>query len=164
MLKQTVPLKRKTPLKAKKGLKTKAKLKTKTPLTVKGNNLPDDVPQWNGLKRTKLKVKVKKTPKRYSIITKNMDRCYLCSPNQRNYRDQIEIHEIYFCPYRDKSIEYGCTVPLCFKHHRGSKGVHLNEEIDLALKQKCQIEFEKIYSHEIFMEVFNKNYLSITQG
>ena len=158
MLKQTVPLKRKTPLKAKTGLKSKKELKANKTIKVKGSKLPDDVPQWNGLRRTKLKVKVRKTPERTSILTKDMKHCYLCGSKGRDR--PVQIHEIYYGPYRDKSIEYACTVPLCLEHHTGPEGVHLNwEKVDLPLKQKCQLEFEKLYSHEEFMKIFKHNYL-----
>ena len=153
-IKQKTQLKRKTPLKAKTPLKRGSSQLKRSPIKVKGNKLPS-------LKqKTPLKAKAKKTPKRISILTNNMNVCYLCSPSERKYYDVIQIHEVFFGAFRNKSIKYGCTVPLCLKHHTASdQAVHLNRENDLALKRKCQQKFEELYDHEKYMDIFKYNYL-----
>lgn len=39
-------------------------------------------------------------------------------------------------------------------------GVHFNPGLDRRLKRECQEEFEALYGHRKFMEVFGKSYLS----
>lgn len=154
MLKQKTPLKRKTPLKAKTPLKKGTSSLKRSPIKIKAENIPKPK------QRKPLKAKIKKTPKRISILTDNMDRCYLCSPSERKHSDVIQIHEVFFGSFRKKSIEWGCTVPLCLNHHTASnKAVHVNRENDLALKKKCQKEFENRYGHNKYMEIFKINYL-----
>lgn len=90
---------------------------------------------------------------RFSILTNNLNKCYICGlPKQ-------ELHEIYFGKNRINSMIYGCVVPLCYQHHRGNSGVHNNHQLDLKLKQLCQIQFEKTYPTLNFMSIFYKNYL-----
>lgn len=49
---------------------------------------------------------------------------------------------------------------LCGPHHNlSTAGVHFNKKLDEELKQYAQREFEKVYGHDKFMEVFNRNYL-----
>lgn len=91
-----------------------------------------------------------------SILQKDLSRCYVC-----HTRNDTHIHEVFYgSANRKKSIDYGCYVALCAKHHNMSDlGVHYNKDLDLELKQKMQMEFEKRYSHAKFMQIFNKNYL-----
>ena len=35
----------------------------------------------------------------------------------------------------------------------------MNHDMDLKLKRSTQTEFEKVYGHEAFMDLFHKNYL-----
>lgn len=92
--------------------------------------------------------------KRTSILTDDMEHCYVCGASP------VHIHEVYFGTKKWKSIEYGCCVPLCPKHHNMSKeGVHHNHDLDWRLKQECQKEFERRYGFVKFMEVFRRNYL-----
>lgn len=91
---------------------------------------------------------------RFSILTDDMEHCYICG------RPGVHIHEIYFGSKRQKSIDWGCCVPLCPYHHNMSKhGVHNDHELDWRLKQECQREFEKRYGFIKFMETFHRNYL-----
>lgn len=94
--------------------------------------------------------------KRFSLLTNDMTTCYL-SGNKTN----IHIHEVYFgTANRTKSIKYGCCIPLTgVLHNQSNEGVHFNKKLDMHLKREMQKAFEKKYSHEKFMEVFNKNYL-----
>lgn len=72
----------------------------------------------------------------------------------------LEKHHIYFGnPLRKLSDQYGCWVWLTSEEHRGNNGPHMCRETDLRLKRECQEEFEALYGHEKFMEVFGRNYL-----
>ena len=81
---------------------------------------------------------------------------YLFPHSQQN----LEKHHIFFGnPKRRLSEEWGCWCWLTTEEHRGTKGVHNNRALDLRLKAECQQEFESLYGHEKFMEVFGRNYL-----
>lgn len=94
--------------------------------------------------------------KRFSIITDDMDHCIICG-TCRN----IHKHEAFFgTANRPLSIKYGLVVPLCGPHHNlGNDGVHNCRKTDLYIKRIAQEVFEKKYSHEEFMRIFQKNYL-----
>ena len=89
--------------------------------------------------------------KRFSILTNDLTRCYVCG------RPKHHLHEIYFGKNRNNSMKYGCVVPLCYEHHEGNTGVHHNIDLDNLLKKKCQKAFEKTYSIP-FISIFYKNY------
>jgi hypothetical protein len=91
-----------------------------------------------------------------SILQSDMSKCYVCGATQN-----LHLHHIYEgTANRKKSDKYRCYVMLCGMHHNLSKfGVHYNKTLDICLKKKCQKEFERIYSHDKFMEVFKRNYL-----
>ena len=82
--------------------------------------------------------------------------CWFCHTTEN-----LHHHEVFYgSANRKKSIEWGCQVWLCGKHHNLSKNsVHMNHDMDLRLKRSTQTEFEKVYGHEAFMELFHKNYL-----
>jgi radical SAM superfamily enzyme len=90
--------------------------------------------------------------KRFSILTKDLTRCYICGMPKQH------LHEIYFGKNRNNSMIYGCVVPLCYEHHEGNTGVHHNIELDTKLKKECQKQFEKTYSTP-FIDIFYKNYI-----
>lgn len=92
--------------------------------------------------------------KRYSIIQKDMSRCFICG------RPNTHIHEVFFGKNRQNSIEYGCCVGLCpFHHNASSEGVHYNSTLDKILKEMFQREFIKLHSEEEFMKIFKRNYM-----
>lgn len=69
-------------------------------------------------------------------------------------------HHIYGGRNRSVSEENGFWVYLRADYHNMSdKGVHFNHELDLALKQICQEEYEKTHSREDFMNLIGRNYL-----
>jgi hypothetical protein len=97
--------------------------------------------------------KVKKLERnRYSILTDNMDQCYLCGKRKQH------LHEIFFGRNRQLSMKYGCVVPLCFSCH---EKVHNNYSVDLKLKQECQKRYMDYYEvdEEAFIKTFRNNYL-----
>jgi len=88
-----------------------------------------------------------------SIVVKDMTKCMFCG------RPKEAIHHIFFGPNRNNSEKYGLTAPLCNYHHNMSnQSVHFNRQMDLELKVLAQKAFEDKYSHELFMQVFGKNY------
>ena len=90
-----------------------------------------------------------------SIVTKDSEHCFICGSSSG-----LEIHHCLFGRANRKlSDQYGLTVPLCSYCHRGQNGVHKgNYQLDLYIKRYAQLQFEKEYSFEKFMEVFGKNY------
>ena len=97
------------------------------------------------------KYKLQKLEKnRYSILTNNMDRCFICgSPF-------VDIHEIYGGGNRKVSMKNGFTVPLCRSHHQTAT---LDSSASLYLKQKCQKKYEETHTKDEFMKLIGKNYL-----
>ena len=90
-----------------------------------------------------------------SIVTTEYHKCFICG-SERN----IENHHVFFgVANRKLSDKYGLTVPLCSYCHRGQNGVHKgNYQLDLYIKRYAQMQFEKEYSYEEFMELFGRNY------
>lgn len=95
--------------------------------------------------------KLKKLEKnRYSILTNDMEHCYICkSPF-------VDIHEIYGGSNRKVSMANRFCVPLCIEHH---KFATLNADASNYLKQKCQHEFEKTHTRDDFIKLIGRNYL-----
>ena len=94
--------------------------------------------------------------KRFSLIQEEK-KCYVC-----NSENNIHIHEVYFGKNRKKSIEDGCCVYLCGKHHNQSKdGVHYNHDLDLELKKQMELYYLIYYNKSIedFIKRYGKNYL-----
>jgi hypothetical protein len=88
--------------------------------------------------------------KRFSILTKDLTRCYICGlPKQ-------DIHEIYEGAKRIASMKHGCCLPVCRTHH-----ILLHNDRSFALKYKemCQKEFEKNSTRENFIKIFKRSYL-----
>lgn len=91
-----------------------------------------------------------------SIISEER-KCYICGSVR-----WIEIHHIYGAAYRNRSEQYGLTVPLChYCHNEPPNGVHFNKEIRRKLQAKAQKIAMRHYkwSIEDFRERFGRNYL-----
>lgn len=100
--------------------------------------------------RKKSKKLNKLEKERFSILTDNLEQCYLCGSRKQH------LHEIYYgTKHRSLSMQYGCVIPLCQRCHNQ---VHNNIEIDTMLKQKCQKKFKEIYEKD-FIEIFKRSYL-----
>ena len=96
------------------------------------------------------------TDKRFSIIQKEKV-CIVCG-----WPFNVQTHEVFFGKNRQKSIEDGCCVYLCGKHHNQStEGVHFNKELDLELKEKMETAWLNYYNKTIddFIERYGRNYL-----
>lgn len=104
-----------------------------------------------------------KDSERYSIVVKDLSRCYICGSSPTH------IHEIFGGSNRAKSKEDGMCIGLCAFHHNGSKfGVHFNKELDDRIKQQAErIWIDKYTSKDLSMEEriqkfinrFGRNYL-----
>lgn len=101
-----------------------------------------------------MKVKSNKLRKleknRYSILTDNLESCYICK------RPSTDIHEIYGGSNRQNSMKNGFCIPLCRMCHQ-----ILTDEPKTALKYKilCQEHFETNHTRKEFMDIIGKNYL-----
>lgn len=87
---------------------------------------------------------------RFSILTKDLTKCYVC------LAPKDDIHEVYEGARRIASMKYGCCLPVCRQCHRR---FHSDRQFALIYKRMFQIEFEKIYSKDKFIEVFKRSYL-----
>lgn len=96
-----------------------------------------------------------------SIVTKDLKVCAVCGTLQG-----VETHHcIHGTSGRKLATKYHLLVGLCSYCHRGTYGVHGKKgaELDLYFKQTSQKCFENKYSHEKWMEVFQKNYLAFPE-
>ena len=55
--------------------------------------------------------------------------------------------------------KFGLWVYLCDSCHLSKGGAQYERELNLQLKQEAQQAFEKLYSHDLWMDIFKKNYL-----
>ena len=93
--------------------------------------------------------------KLHSVITDDLEHCYLCKSNQ------IHIHHIFGASNRKRSEKYGFIVPLHPRWHNMSKdGVHFNRDLDLKFKRLAQTYYEEnIGSRADFILEFGKSWL-----
>lgn len=90
----------------------------------------------------------------FSIMQRDKQ-CYVTGATENLHK-----HHIFQGCRRSASEKWGCWVWLRADYHNMSDhGVHSDHEFDMRLKKECQQEFEALYGHEKFMEVFGKNYL-----
>ena len=93
---------------------------------------------------------------RFSILQQDK-KCYVCNSSN------VNIHEVYFgTRNRIKSIEDGCCVYLCPRHHNMSnEGIHFNKQLDLEVKRKMEIKWLEVYNKTIddFISRYGRNYL-----
>lgn len=95
------------------------------------------------------------------LFNEPQDGCWICqNPN-------VVRHHIYGGHGRRPiSDEEGCYVYLCPAHHNMSDfGVHFDKKLDTALKQQCQVKWEKREglegqeAHDAFRARFHISYL-----
>ena len=94
-----------------------------------------------------------------SIIS-NVERCLICGTTENLNR-----HEIFFGPNRQKSKRDGCWCYLCTAHHHmGSYSPHHNRAVDLGLKKVCQKKWMVKYgkTEEDFIREYGRSYLQDT--
>lgn len=99
-------------------------------------------------KKSKKQAKLEKS--RFSILTNDLEHCYICKSKKE------DLHELIGGRNRKLSMKYGLVIPVCRKCHR----IIENDE---TLKEKwhkvAQKEFKKHYKTENFVQVFGKSYL-----
>lgn len=105
------------------------------------------------IKRIKQKSKklAKKERKRFSILQKNSEKCFLCSRELK----KLDKHEAFGGSNRQKSMEYGLIYYLCRKCH---KKADEDPVIRKYLHDFAKKKFNKKYSKEKFLEEFKNNY------
>lgn len=111
--------------------------------TIKKEKTPTRIKQ----KSNKL---AKKEKNRFSIITTDLEKCYLCKAKKE------ELHEIYEGKNRQISMKYGLVIPICRKCHIS---VTNNKTLQEKLHKVGQKVFKKQYKTENFVQIFGKNYL-----
>ena len=105
-------------------------------------------------KNEQLKKKSKKLAKlennRFSIITNDLDKCYICGAKKE------DLHEVFAGKNRQMSMKYGLVIPVCRKCH---KMIQKDKTLNEKLHKVGQKKFKKIYKKENFIKIFEKNYL-----
>lgn len=124
-----------------------------TDLSNSFNPCPKNITKKEKIK-TRIKQKsnklAKKEKDRFSIITNDLDKCYICKSKKQ------DLHEIFGGRNRQVSMKYGLVIPVCRKCHQNiEKDKTLNEKIH-KVGQKM---FKKHYKNENFIQIFEKNYL-----
>ena len=91
-----------------------------------------------------------------SILTDDMTRCFLTGS-----KVWVERHHCFygFTGNRPLAEEYGLIMPISHYLHE-EKGLHVNDALDLQIKQYAQRQFEEqLGTREEFMRIFGKNYI-----
>lgn len=88
-----------------------------------------------------------------------MKKFVICAVQRLIYIVIIDV--FYGTANRKLSDDDGCVVYLCQNHHTGAAGVHFNKKINLALKAKCQLQWQKHYNKttEDFIRRYGRSYL-----
>lgn len=89
---------------------------------------------------------------RYSILTSDLDICWVCKTEKDLEIPSDDLHEIYPGRNRLRSIKNGFVVPLCRKCHE-------SEEIKEKLQKICQEIYEETHTREEFINIVDKSYL-----
>ena len=87
---------------------------------------------------------------RFSILTNDLKRCYLCGASP------VDLHEIYGAGNRQTSMRLGFVIPLCRRHHQA---IHENAQLSMDLKIVCQQKFEETNTREAFRKEIGKSYI-----
>lgn len=90
-----------------------------------------------------------------SIVMK-VKACWVCGTIYNLHKHHI----VFGRGQRSVADKHGIWCWLCAEHHEGFSGVHGgNHELDLALKQAAQTEFERNHSRDEWRKLFTKSYL-----
>lgn len=113
------------------------------------------VPKPPKTKKKKPKTIKKKSSKlaklernRYSIITYNLDICYVCKEHRKENFD-----EVFGGRNRQKSMKYGLVIPICFKCHRKLTD---NPILKKQIQEEAKDIFIKKYGEEKFIQEFRR--------
>lgn len=85
---------------------------------------------------------------RFSIITYNLDICYVCKEHRKENFD-----EVFGGRNRQKSMKYGLVIPICFKCHRKLTD---NPLLKKQLQEEAKEIFIKKYGEEKFLQEFRR--------
>lgn len=109
-------------------------------------------PKIEKKKQKKIKQKSNKLAKlernRFSIITYNLDICYICQKHRKDHLD-----EVFGGRNRQTSMKFGLVIPICFKCHRELTDNPLKKK---AIQGEAKQIFIKKYSEEKFIEEFGR--------
>lgn len=92
----------------------------------------------------------KKERNRFSILTKDLEHCYICKHKKE------DLHELVGGKNRQVSMQYGLVIPLCRKCH---KEIEEDETLKKKWHEVAQKEFKNYYKSDNFVQIFGKNYL-----
>lgn len=101
-------------------------------------------------KKTNKLAKIEKH--RFSILTDDLEHCYICTEREMKNIFKEDIHEVYGGRNRKISMKNGLAVPLCRKCHN-------DYEIQKYLKRLVQITYEETHTREEFISLIGKSYL-----
>lgn len=108
----------------------------------------------NSYRSGQMKKKSKKLAKleknRFSIITKDLEHCYICK------QAKCDLHEIFGGKNRQASMKYGLVIPVCRKCH---EMIPKSKTLTQKLHEVGRKVFKKYYKSENFMQIFGKSYL-----
>ena len=131
------------------------------------NPVPKETQQknkQNSAKNTEKKAKIKKKSSklaklernRFSIITNDLEHCYLCTKKGIKNVTKDDLHELIEGKNRQASMKYGLVIPICRKCH---EIVTNDKTLQDKLHKVAQKEFKKHYKTENFVQIFGKNYI-----
>lgn len=102
--------------------------------------------------QNKIKKKSSKLAKlernRYSIITYNLDICYICQKHRKEHLD-----EVFGGRNRQTSMKYGLVIPICFKCHRKLTD---NPILKKGIQEEAKQKFIQKHSEEKFIKEFGR--------
>lgn len=114
----------------------------------------------NAEKKAEIKKKSSKLAKlernRFSIITNDLEHCYLCTKKGIKNVTKDDLHELIEGKNRQVSMKFGLVIPICRKCH---EIVTNDKTLQDKLHKVAQKEFKKHYKTENFVQIFGKNYI-----
>lgn len=93
---------------------------------------------------------------RFSIITKDLEHCYICYKKGMKNIPKDDLHELLEGKNRQVSMKYGLVIPICRKCHNL---VTNDKTLQDKLHKVAQKEFKKHYKTENFIQIFGQSYL-----
>lgn len=73
---------------------------------------------------------------------------------------RVQMHHIFYGKNRKTSDNLGYVIPVCFRHHTGSDGLHHNRGRALYWMETAQKHYEKhIGTRDDFIKAFGRSYL-----
>ncbi len=88
-------------------------------------------------------------------ILQSEKECFMCGTTRNLERH----HVIFGRAGRKISDKLGLTIWLCYEHHKGRLGPHLDSETDLRLRRFARPCYEDKHSRDEWIEKIGRNYL-----